>query len=203
MYTVALMVAMTAGGDAPDGHCGYSYCSPCYTPCYTYCSPCYTPCYTYCSPCYTPCYTYCSPCYTYCTPCYTPCYTYCAPCYTWPRPCGIIVAPPSGGMGEKKEKEEKKEKKIETETNAPATLVVQVPADAKLTVGSAITTSEGTKRVFVSPTLEPKRLYKYTVTAEYTKDGKTVSVTKDAIVSAGNETTVSFEEAPQTNVVSR
>jgi uncharacterized protein (TIGR03000 family) len=84
-----------------------------------------------------------------------------------------------------------------------ARIVVTLPADARLTIDDTGTRSDGTRRVFVSPPLQQDRSYSYTFKAEFVREGKTVSVTKKAGVSAGKETLVSFENNPQTDVASR
>jgi uncharacterized protein (TIGR03000 family) len=82
--------------------------------------------------------------------------------------------------------------------SAPATLIVTVPANARLTIdGEATSASTATERVFVSPALNYGREYHYTVQAEYTKDGKTMKVSKEVAISAGNESRVNFEAESQ------
>jgi len=88
-------------------------------------------------------------------------------------------------------------------TPLPAQIVVTLPADARLTIGDEGTKAGGTRRVFVSPPLRPDRSYTYTLKALLVRDGKTVSVTKDVAVSAGKESSVSFNDVPQQDVASR
>jgi uncharacterized protein (TIGR03000 family) len=76
---------------------------------------------------------------------------------------------------------------------APATIVVELPADARLMVDDTLTTSTSALRYFVSPELNPGREYNYTLKAEFVREGKTVTLTKTVAVSAGNETKVTFE----------
>jgi uncharacterized protein (TIGR03000 family) len=76
---------------------------------------------------------------------------------------------------------------------APATIVVTLPADAKLMIDDTVTTSTSGTRVFASPTLEPGKEYFYTLKAEMNQDGKTVSTTKRVSVRAGQETRVSLD----------
>lgn len=118
---------------------------------------------------------------------------------------GTVVVP-----AEKKEmkKEEKKEEKKTTETpkevraSAPATIVVTLPADAKLTIDGAATVSTTARRVFVSPELPAGREFVYTLQAEIVKDGKPVVTTRDVTVRAGAEVAVTLE-AGLTGVASR
>jgi uncharacterized protein (TIGR03000 family) len=76
---------------------------------------------------------------------------------------------------------------------APATIVVSLPAEAKLLVDGKATMSQSAERSFVSPALMPGNTYRYTLTAEFLKDGQPVSVTKTIEVSAGAETRVTIE----------
>lgn len=83
--------------------------------------------------------------------------------------------------------------KTSLENAAPATLIVTVPADALLSIDGEATTSTSTERVFVSPALNFGREYHYTLQAEFQKDGKTVKLTKDVAIKAGDETRVRFD----------
>jgi uncharacterized protein (TIGR03000 family) len=70
---------------------------------------------------------------------------------------------------------------------------VTLPADAKLTIDGAVTTSTSARRVFVSPELAPEKEFHYTLKADFVKEGKPVTVSKKVAVTAGKETTVSLE----------
>ena len=72
---------------------------------------------------------------------------------------------------------------------APATLVVTVPADTRLTIDGEATLSTSTERVFVTPELNPGREYHYTLKAEVVKDGKSAMIEKVITVKAGEVTT--------------
>jgi uncharacterized protein (TIGR03000 family) len=85
---------------------------------------------------------------------------------------------------------------------APATIIVSLPADARLLVDGSATTSTTAQRVFVSPTLNPGRDYHYTLKAEWVRDGKSVAVSKEVAVRAGEETRVQIA-AEQATVASR
>jgi uncharacterized protein (TIGR03000 family) len=86
-------------------------------------------------------------------------------------------------------------------TPAPATIVVNLPADAKLLIDDVATTSTSATRVFSSPALERGKEYTYTLKAEVNKDGKTMTATKTVTVRAGEETRVTME--PNEQVVAR
>jgi uncharacterized protein (TIGR03000 family) len=80
-----------------------------------------------------------------------------------------------------------------TDASAPATIVVTLPAEAKLSIDDYATNSTSERRTFVSPALEPGKNYVYTLRAEVTRDSKPVSVTREARVRAGETTTVSID----------
>jgi uncharacterized protein (TIGR03000 family) len=85
-----------------------------------------------------------------------------------------------------------KTKREESMLAAPATIVVDLPADAKLLIDNQATTSTGTSRVFQSPTLNPGKEYQYTLTAEVVRGGKPVKAEKVITVKAGQTTPVSL-----------
>jgi uncharacterized protein (TIGR03000 family) len=114
---------------------------------------------------------------------------------------GMIVAPPYPGGGVKPMPggEEMKKKQAEkvpapgTETGlieAPATILVTLPAAARLLVDGAPTTSTSGTRLFISPNLQPGRDYTYTLRAEIIRDGQTIAQEQRVTVRAGEETSV-------------
>jgi len=216
MYTVGLILALTAGTDAPDfgrggccshgyGGCSYGYggCSYGYGGCYSYG---YAGCYSYG---YVGCYSYggYSAEYTkdasetdeefdFCknqAPGKTPSE------YADFRGKWLKMTHPD----RKKMMGKGKKGGGEGEISTRARLVVTLPADAKLTVDESGTQADGTRREFISPTLTPNRSYSYTLKAEFVRGGKTVTVTKKATVTAGKETLVSFDDAPDRTVASK
>ena len=76
---------------------------------------------------------------------------------------------------------------------APATIVVRLPADAKLTIDDAATASTSARRVFTSPDLPAGREFHYTLKAEWTRDGKPVAISRQIAVRAGEETDLTLE----------
>jgi uncharacterized protein (TIGR03000 family) len=76
--------------------------------------------------------------------------------------------------------------------DAPAKVIVSLPAAAKLAIDGNATTSTAAERTFVSPALEAGKDYQYTLTAELVRDGKNVTETKTIIVRAGETTNVNF-----------
>jgi len=77
--------------------------------------------------------------------------------------------------------------------DAPATIVVRLPADAKLMIDGNPTTSTQGVRTFVSPPLQPGRDYQYTLRAEVMRDGKKVERTRDVTVRAGQPSEVTID----------
>lgn len=74
----------------------------------------------------------------------------------------------------------------------PATLLVYLPANSTLTIDDQPTTSTSAVRRFVTPPLEPGKTFHYTLTAQATRGGQTVTVRQKVQVRAGEETTVSM-----------
>jgi uncharacterized protein (TIGR03000 family) len=79
--------------------------------------------------------------------------------------------------------------------DAPATVVVQVPADAELWFQGQKTDLTGSQRTFTSPMLERGASYTYDVKARWTEDGKPVEKTRSVKVRAGERTTIDFVNA--------
>jgi uncharacterized protein (TIGR03000 family) len=86
-------------------------------------------------------------------------------------------------------------------STAPATIIVMVPADARLTVDGNATTSTTARRVLVTPSLEVGSEYVYSLTASVVVDGQIVPQTQNVTVRGGSTTQVSFDFA--TTVASR
>jgi uncharacterized protein (TIGR03000 family) len=84
---------------------------------------------------------------------------------------------------------------------SPGTLVVHLPAGAKLMVGTTATTSTGDRRVFTTPDLTPGKSYEYTLKAEITRAGKPVTWEEKVVVEAGRPTEVTLK-VPDTGLVS-
>lgn len=115
-----------------------------------------------------------------CKPC-APCGPCCQPCA--PAPCGPACAPCSGGAC----------KVSASATGDRAILVVNLPADARLTIQDKPTASTSSRRVFQSPALEAGKEYVYTLKASAVRDGKTVEVVKEVTVRAGSEVSVDLD----------
>lgn len=87
-------------------------------------------------------------------------------------------------------------------TSAPATIVVSLPADARLLVDGAATTSTSDRRTLVTPELVFGSSYVYTMQAEVVREGRTMVETQQVTVRGGDVTNVNFNFSTQA-VVSR
>ena len=76
---------------------------------------------------------------------------------------------------------------------ARATVVVKLPADAKLYAGDKLLALTSAERKFVTPPL-PEGEFVYRFKVEYDRDGETLSVTKKVPVKAGGTVTVEFTD---------
>jgi len=74
---------------------------------------------------------------------------------------------------------------------APATIIVNLPADATLTIDGMPTKSTTANRVFVTPPLS-QGTYSYTFKADFVREGKAVTVQQKVSVQPGRETVVSM-----------
>lgn len=187
MYSVVLMMALSGGAELPAGHgckcCGCNCCG-CYSCCGCNCKGCHG-----CKKCHG-----CNGCH--CCGCYG-CCGYHGCCGGHVVCCGGAAAPAAKPEEIKKKPEEKK-----SMMPAPATIVVSLPADAKLFVDDAVTTSTTATRAFASPALEQGKDYFYTLKAEVVRDGKTYSASRRVAVRAGEETAVTLE-VPEVAVAQR
>ena len=75
---------------------------------------------------------------------------------------------------------------------APASLIVHLPADARLTIDGDPTRSTSGARWFVSPPLEPGMTFHYDLKAEVVRDGKTLTETRRVAVRAGQVSAVTL-----------
>jgi uncharacterized protein (TIGR03000 family) len=80
-----------------------------------------------------------------------------------------------------------------SERRNEATIVVHLPADAKLTVDGKATQSTSDTRVFTSPPLEPGKTYHYTLRGEVNRNGKTLNAKKEVEVRAGRMSEVTLD----------
>jgi uncharacterized protein (TIGR03000 family) len=88
---------------------------------------------------------------------------------------------------EKKDMPKGKEK-----TSAPATIVVNVPEDARVTIDGNSTSQTSARRIFVTPALDVNSDYVYTFRAEVVREGRPVVESQTVTVRGGNTTEVPF-----------
>jgi uncharacterized protein (TIGR03000 family) len=74
-----------------------------------------------------------------------------------------------------------------------ATIVVNLPDDATLTVDGEATQSTSGTRVFVSPSLQAGKTYQYTLRAEVNRDGRRQTTSRTVDVQAGRTTNVNID----------
>jgi uncharacterized protein (TIGR03000 family) len=79
----------------------------------------------------------------------------------------------------------------------PASLIVHLPADARLTIDGDPTRSTSGARWFVSPPLEPGKTFHYNLRAEVVRDGKRLTETRRVAVRAGQVSAVTIAFAGQ------
>ena len=75
----------------------------------------------------------------------------------------------------------------------PATIVVHLPADARLAIDGHPTRSTSATRSFITPALERGRLFHYTLKVDFVRGGETVTLKKVVAVRAGRETVVALD----------
>lgn len=92
--------------------------------------------------------------------------------------------------------------KKKVQAAAPATILVSLPAGARLTIDGAATTSTAAQRTLVTPALEVGADYVYTFRAEFVSEGRTQIQTQQVNVRGGQTTTVQFS-VPTQAVASR
>lgn len=83
-----------------------------------------------------------------------------------------------------------------------ALLSVNVPAEAKIFINGAATTTTGSERQYISRGLSAGNRYDYEVRAEITRDGNTITETKNITLTPGQVANLAFnfdsKEAPVT-----
>jgi uncharacterized protein (TIGR03000 family) len=112
---------------------------------------------------------------------------------------GVPVMPDAGGgKGGKTlpEPEKGKGTKGSTQAEGNGTILVSLPADARLTVDGHATTSTTAQRTLITPNLQPGYEYTYTLRAEINRDGQTLTQSQRVAVRAGQQTPVTFDFAP-------
>jgi uncharacterized protein (TIGR03000 family) len=211
MYSVVLMAALTVGGETPDfgrrgGRCGgcYGGCSGGWSGCFGCwgggyvgrgcygCSGCYGRWGGGCYGCFGGCYRACGGCYG----CGGGCYGCGCGGFSYGSPSGVRMGYGgySGAPGVYMAQVPMSPPLAQPVPQAaPATVVVNLPADARLSVQGQPTRSNSSRRVFVSPPLEPGQSYSYTLKAQVVRDGQPLSVTREVAVRPGGRTEVNID----------
>ena len=107
---------------------------------------------------------------------------------------GTIIVPGTKPMPKSEPVKDPKKASI----NVPATIVVSLPADARLFVDGTPTTSTSDRRTLVTPGLETGSTFVYEVRAEIVQEGRTVAQTQQVSVRGGETTAVQFNFSTQT-----
>lgn len=128
---------------------------------------------------------------------YTNC---CAPVYSTVCSGGTVIyggstVPPKGMPKSEPVPPPKKDDK--KPVSAPATIVVNLPAEARLFIDGNATSSTSAVRTLVTPELEVGVTYAYTVRAEIVRDGQVVTQSQQVNVTGGRIANVQFS-FPQT-----
>jgi uncharacterized protein (TIGR03000 family) len=77
-----------------------------------------------------------------------------------------------------------------------AQISVKLPKEAQLYVDGVLCPLTSAERAFDTPPLAKGKTFQYTLKAEITREGKTVSETKRISVAAGKQVAVEFEKLP-------
>jgi uncharacterized protein (TIGR03000 family) len=88
----------------------------------------------------------------------------------------------------------KEEKKKGATAPTPATLIVDLPEDARLFVDDQFRSTPGGRRTFTTPALQPGQDFYYLVRAEVIIDGKSHVEARRVIVWAGQTAEVTFPD---------
>lgn len=204
MYSAVLMMALAGSGESPECHL-FRHCCGCSA--YYSCYGCYG-----CSGCYgcTGCYGYRTGCYG-CYGCYGGCFGYCTGSLGFygnvvvPNPGPGMVPPGTPPMNPPMKPAEPGTPLLPPpggSTRAPASIQVNLPAEAVVYFDGFRTTVNGNRR-FVTPALDRGKTYFYTVKVEMNHDGQTVTATERVIVRAGDQAQVSINVGPTGTVTAR
>jgi uncharacterized protein (TIGR03000 family) len=183
MYSVVLLAALTSGGEVPDSHRGSCGCHGGGHARQAHhgrhgCHGCAGGCYGGCT--------------GVVAGCYGGCTGVVVGCYGGGYGMAPAMAPAPAAKPEKKTTSPDKDDEVSGPKSA--TVVVTLPADARLSVDGAPTTSTSSTRVFVSPALTLGQDFHYNLKAEVVRDGKPVVMEQRITVRAGQETRVTLAE---------
>lgn len=100
--------------------------------------------------------------------------------------------PPPKQLKEPKDLKEPKGLKEPKDLKKEGEVSVTLPANAKLLFNGVAASGSGNVRTFLTPPLAVGQSYKYVLTAEVVRDGRTERVSETVIVRAGEKTTVTL-----------
>lgn len=83
---------------------------------------------------------------------------------------------------------------LTAEESRPARVTVLLPADAKLYVDKVRCPLTSEKRSFETPALQASRTYYYTIRAEVVREGRTITISERASLTAGKHVVVDLNE---------
>jgi uncharacterized protein (TIGR03000 family) len=115
--------------------------------------------------------------------------------------------PRKGADDEEQAPPPKKSTRLDSDPDR-ARMIVEVPDDAKLFVDGQLMKTTSSRRVFLTPRLQPGQAYFYDLKAEVSRDGDTRTENRRIIVRAGETARASFrrlddEAQSETAAVSR
>jgi uncharacterized protein (TIGR03000 family) len=87
---------------------------------------------------------------------------------------------------------------VTVDNKMPATMIVDLPAEANLTIDGEATHAASSQRTFSSPPLQPGKTYSYTLQAEVTRNGQKSTVVRNVDVRAGQVSRISLAFPTQT-----
>jgi len=129
-----------------------------------------------------------------CNPCNTCCNVCCNPCDGGGHGHGTPAPAPAKMPAKDGKKTALNADTDSAQVEAPATIIVELPADASLRVDDEPTASDSSIRTLVTPALDQGEYY-YTLTAEVVRDGQQLTTSKRVAARGGEETRVQIDFA--------
>jgi uncharacterized protein (TIGR03000 family) len=130
---------------------------------------------------------------------YVGCYGGSVGCYGGSVGCygGVVGAPMGAPMvapgGTPQKLDVPPAKKLPGEVSAPATIVVSLPVEAKLTIDGYVSQQTSAQRTLVTSPIQPGQEFTYTLVAQTTQNGLPVSQTQRVTVRSGQQLPVRFD----------
>jgi uncharacterized protein (TIGR03000 family) len=125
-------------------------------------------------------------------------------CYGGYGGCGgyVVVEKKSNGQNKKKSQNSTSYARRK-KTSDRGTVIVRMPAKAKLYVDNIPYPGAATKHSFVTPRLKRGKKYYYILTAEVVQQGKRIRENKRVLISAGKKVKVNFSNMAAVSTASR